>query len=189
MENEQKQLWERMAKLPGGDKNPFEETIRPKKFDPLLWVFMGSIGLVGIAILIRSGLAMLLLAASSWLAWDEGFNLASSVMVLSFVFMFVGELPLYFSKTKVPKIKYTVLGLIVSIMWLLFAGLIIYGMVFSDLKNHPLYWLVAVAIVLADLPALLFCTMFLVPKSRRFISEEFEKLDEKLEKARENRGE
>ena len=158
-----------------------------RRFDPLVWIFFGASGLVGILLAIRTAIACIFLIAGLQV-FAKDFNLSTSMILLACGFAAVGQLPfcLRDDPKELPKIRYAILALISSTLGLLFAGVLVYGMISSDLAvrlPEPHYfwviWGVITIIYLNDTVLLFYSLIFAIPKSRKLLTETVKKLSKK----------
>lgn len=115
---------------------------------------------------VRFGFGILMVVASILFAQERNFDFASSFMILCFLFMSVGSLPFM---VKPLEIKFGILGIVVSLMWLIFSGFVTYNQVYDPVSSYMLVWLAVAVIILTDLPLLALCFMFLVPGNRKLL--------------------
>ena len=132
------------------------------------------VGIIGLGLITRMSLSMLFMTAFIYLMAVDGFEWHLTFKAMLFVFMVLGDLPLFFSRGDLPKKIYAAIGLVSSVLWIIL-GLNMAYELFSGPPPETIYWFVVAiifSIFICAVPILIFCLLLLIPPTRKILEQE-----------------
>lgn len=152
------------------------------------WLILSCIVLFIILDGVIMGVAAFAFLGGLLIGIKKGFDIVITVTCLLFVFLlagyFVNVLMMRNPERILKAVWPNVLSAITSLVWLLLAFFIIYGLLGSglELAYYHVFLSVAIIIIIVNLPSLVFRSALCVPRFRKLMQEAYENVRRRIER-------